>query len=225
MACHLTRRLLHIRVSRLGQFKTGVQLPLPADEIVMKIKFVAILLLFAITSAQAQSPSPASLPAVCRLLQVADIQALGIAEHAAPQANVMELSAEQTGAPGSIHAELCFFYAGQQGSRHSLGVTVETYERTDGLADWLNSQNQKSGDKNSVLTQFGDTTCEQGRYPFQSANASSQPLTQHYVSCDRLTGNQRLSLIVETPDSPKPLPTAQRLSDLLNTLLATHTGH
>ena len=194
----------------------------------MRINLAATMFLLAISSAHAEVPASASLPAICRLLQPADIQAIGIADYAAPQANVMELTAEQTGAPGSIHAELCFFYAGQQGSRHSLGITVETYERTEGLADWLSGQNQKSGDKNSLLTQFGDTTCEQGSYPFQSAktdnNPSAQPLTQHYISCDRLTVNQRLSLIVETPDSPAPLPVAQALSDLLNRLLTSHAG-
>lgn len=191
----------------------------------MKIKFAAAIFLFAISLAQAAPPGAASQPAVCRLLQPADILALGIAEYAAPQANVMELTAEQTGAPGSIHAELCFFYAGQQGSRHSLGITVETYERTEGLAEWLSSQNQKSGDKNSVLTQFGQTTCEQGSYPFQSSKAGEQPLRQHYVSCDQLTGNQRLSLIVETPDSAQMLPRAQVLSDQLSTLLQRSAGH
>ena len=191
----------------------------------MKNLFAATALMLAFGSTHAATPAAtANQPAVCQLLQTSDIQALGIADHAAPQANVMELTAEQTGAPGSIHAELCFFYAGKQGSRHSLGITVETYERTDGLAEWLNSQNQKSGDKNSVLTQFGETTCEQGSYPFQSANAGTQTLTQHYVSCDRLTGNQRVSLIVETPDSPSPLPAAQALSDLLNTMLTSHSG-
>lgn len=183
----------------------------------MRIK-TGLGLLFAIfsLSAQAESGAPPALP-ICQILADADLGKIGYTLAGEPRANSMDITAERSGAPSDIHSDICFYYSGEAVSRKSVSLVVDRFTKIEGVAAWLKMKSDAAKDDKTLLTEIGDTVCEEGEYSFattKSGDSSTQPI-QHYIACDRLVGHRRISLSIEMPDQRAGLPTPAESNLLL----------
>lgn len=157
------------------------------------------------------------LPA-CRLLSAADLKQVGFEMAGRPRGNTFDVTTEQSGAPSELHADVCFFYSGVEGSRVSANVTVETFVEINGVAEWIATKNSKLSSEDAELVPLGDTTCEKGRYVFSNANNEDRGAKQEqrYVSCDRLHANKHVIIGFETPVDSGAIPDPKTVSRLLD---------
>lgn len=203
-----------------GQAHVKIAAPFhPATIMPPRRPLIALLATLTLSSAPALAGDDA-----CALLSPAQLSRLGLSAAVAPNPNTVELGPEQSGAPSALRADLCFHYNGTRGSRHALTVTVETYEKSEGVAEWLERQNQRGAPAEIRVARHGVTTCEQGRYDsnvnLQTGSGARETRVQHYLSCDRLVGARRLGLAVETPGTPAQLPSDATLIEALDAIEA-----
>lgn len=141
-------------------------------------------------------------PLACGLLKPEDLAGTGYAP-IAPQGTSVRLAADQAGAPSDLQAELCFHYQDAE-RRHVVHVTVETFEKADGLAQWVEAKNRLAASDGAQTVTIGEVTCERGDYAQKLADGTR---TQHYLTCDRLVGRRRVGVGFEAPDRADGLPT------------------
>ncbi|MBL0075557.1 MAG: hypothetical protein IPP41_06310 [Rhodocyclaceae bacterium] len=165
-----------------------------------------------------QPAKPPSANSVCRLLTSADIGTIGYNINNSPRDNEVSMPVEMSGAPAAIQTELCFYYADVENSRKSVSLAIDHFEKMDGIVAWLKMKNDQAKTATTVVTELGDTTCEEGDYPFTVSKTAprSKEMTQFYVACDRLVNDRRVSLSVEIPTDRSGLPSPAQTKALLD---------
>ena len=135
-----------------------------------------------------------------------------------PRDNEMDMSTEMSGAPTPIHTDLCFYYADVENSRKSVSFAIDRFEKMDGIVDWLKMKNDAAKTETTVVTEYGDTICEEGDYPFTVSKTAprSKEMTQFYVACDRVVDHRRISLSIENPVERTSLPSTTETKALLD---------
>ncbi len=161
---------------------------------------------------------PASANSICRLLTPADIGKIGYDINNSPRDNEMSMPVEMSGAPAAIQTDLCFYYADFENSRKSVSLAVDHFEKMEGIVAWLKTKNDEAKTPTTVVTELGDTTCEEGDYPFTVSKTAprTKEMTQFYVACDRLVNDRRVSLSVEIPMDRSGLPSPAQTKSLLD---------
>lgn len=157
----------------------------------------------------------------CPLLTAKDMASVGFEMTGRPRGNTFNVTPEQSGAPSDISAEICFYYSGIEGGRHSISVTVETFTNTKGIAEWLAGKNAKTSSEGATLTRVGESTCESGRYQFASANGNDRgdKYEQRYMSCDHFDGHRHVIVGVDIPATEGKLPEATDVNRLLGAVV------
>ena len=187
--------------------------------------FVGLIILLACGAVHAQvelvDAKPAKVPSansVCRLLTPADIVKIGYNINNSPRDNEMSMPVEMSGAPTAIQTDLCFYYADVENSRKSVSLAIDQFEKMDGIVAWLKMKNDQAKTPTTVVTELGDTTCEEGDYPFTVSKTAprTKEMTQFYVACDRLVNNRRVSLSIEIPTDRNGLPSPAQTKALLD---------
>lgn len=161
---------------------------------------------------------PAAAKSICPLLSVADIGKIGYNIISAPRDNEIAMPVEMSGAPTAIQTDLCFYYADVENSRKSVSLAIDHFEKMDGIVAWLKMKNDQAKTPTTVVTELGDTTCEEGDYPFTVSKTAprSKEMTQFYVACDRLVNDRRVSLSIEMPTDRAGLPSPTQTKALLD---------
>ena len=162
--------------------------------------------------------APVNTISLCRLLTAADLIKIGYNITTSPRDNEMDMSTEMSGAPTPIHTELCFYYADAENSRKSVSFAIDRFEKMDGIVDWLKMKNDAAKTETTVVTEYGDTICEEGDYPFTVSKTAprSKEMTQFYVACDRVVDHRRISLSIENPVERTSLPSTTETKALLD---------
>lgn len=184
---------------------------------------VVVLVLCNLVHAQVElvdskSAKPPSANSVCRLLTPSDIGKIGYNINNSPRDNEMNMPVEMSGAPTAIQTDLCFYYADVENSRKSVSLAIDQFEKMDGIVAWLKMKNDQAKTATTVVTELGDTTCEEGDYPFTVSKTAprTKEMTQFYVACDRLVNDRRVSLSVEIPTDRSGLPSPLQTKALLD---------
>ena len=128
----------------------------------------------------------------------------------------------QKSAVTAIQTDLCFYYADVENSRKSVSLAIDHFEKMDGIVAWLKMKNDQAKTPTTVVTELGDTTCEEGDYPFTVSKTAprTKEMTQFYVACDRLVNDRRVSLSVEIPADRSGLPSPAQTKALLELAIA-----
>ena len=192
----------------------------------MKIRFslgLLVIMFSGIACAQIQvteplAAKPAAANSICPLLSVADIGKIGYNINNTPRDNEIAMPVEMSGAPTAIQTDLCFYYADIENSRKSVSLAIDHFEKMDGIVAWLKKKNDEAKTPTTVVTELGDTTCEEGDYPFTVSKTAprTKEMTQHYVACDRLVNDRRVSLSIEMPADRAGLPSPAQTKVLLD---------
>jgi hypothetical protein len=180
---------------------------------------------FAADTPSTLNPSPKT--GACDLLDAAQLASAGFTLSGRPRGNTFEVTTEQSGAPSEIHADICFFYDGIEGGRRSVNVTVETFARMDGVAQWLAGKNQKTTSDGAALSQHGAITCESGLYDYVSANTDNRndKQQQRYLACDTLHAAHHIIVGFDVPADDAKLPSTAQVTSLLERVIARLTKH
>jgi hypothetical protein len=167
-----------------------------------------------------ESPAnkPAGVNSICPLITVSEIGKLGYDINNPPIDNEIGMPEETSGAPSAIQTDLCFYYADKPNSRKSVSLAIDQFEKMDGILEWLKMKNDQAKTPSTVVTELGDTTCEEGDYPFTVSKTAprTKETTQFYVACDRIINDRRVSLSIEMPMERAGLPSTTQTKALLD---------
>ncbi len=158
----------------------------------------------------------------CPLITPDDLLPLHFTAIGDPARNSVEVPKDQVGGPSDMQVNICFYYAGKPGSRNTFNITVETYLDMAGVPQWLESVNAAAGKDGGEVTRIGAATCEAGNYFMDKPKPGEKPenYQQHYVTCDTLAGERRISVGFEQAASAEGLPSVAEVNSLLTLAVA-----
>ena len=181
----------------------------------MRTTLAALMALGAVTAYASPTVDAARAPVACAALHADDLAGSGYAP-VSPQGTSLRMRADQIGAPSDLHTELCFHYQ-DTGRRRVVHVTIETFDKIDGLAQWLEDKNRQAAGDGARIAKIGEATCERGDYVQKDGGAER---IQHYLTCDQLVGRQRIGIGFEAPDRADGLPSDEATLRALAAVIA-----
>ncbi|MCK9283079.1 MAG: hypothetical protein M0P39_02230 [Rhodocyclaceae bacterium] len=180
-------------------------------------------------AADVSASLPAELPAApslnaCKLLAADALAAWGFGAEPAARADSRVIDKDHVASPGNVRADICSFDNDKEKLPARAFLVVESFTDDvtgDAVAGWLKTVSDKIKPADKLgETRIGDATCETGNYPV-ATKAGEDPVTLHFVACDRQAGRRHVSFNFEWPGADPKLPSTNETKALLDQAIAS----